>query len=105
VKTIAIALTACAFIASSAAAAPAGAIPPANNSVVQQTHGHGGGGAGGWRPGVGVIVDVPWEGMGYFNPPGPYPAPNQCREARHACFEQWGTDGRGYGRCMRRRGC
>jgi hypothetical protein len=106
VKTIPIALTACAIIASSAAADPVGVIPPADNSIVQLTHGHGGGGWGpNVGPNVGVLVDVPWEGMGYGNPPGPSPAPNQCREARHACFDQWGTDGREYGRCMRLRGC
>lgn len=101
-KRVAIAFTACTIIASSAAAAPVGVILSTNNSIIRKTHGYGGGGRG---PDVGVIVDVPWEGMGYGNPPGPYPAPNRCREARHACFNQWGTDGRGYGRCMRQQGC
>lgn len=106
-KSIAIAFAACATIASSAMAASVGAIPQMDNSIVRQTHGHGGGGGdGGWDgPGVGVVVDVPWEAMGYGNQPAPDPAPNRCREARNACFEQWGTDGRQYGRCMRSNGC
>jgi len=103
VKTIAIALAACAFVAGSAAAAPADVTPPMNDSALQLAHGPQGGGR--WGPDVGVIVDVPWEGMGYGNPPAPGPAQNRCREARHSCFDQWGTDGREYGRCMRRLGC
>ena len=100
-KTIAIALAAC-TIAGGVAAAPMGMSQRGNNSVVQQTRGHGG---GGWDPGVGVVVEVPWEAMGYGNPPAPNSAPNRCREARHACFGQWGTDGQRYGLCMRRLGC
>lgn len=111
-KTIAIAFVACVTIASSAVAASVGVIPQKDHSIVQKTDGHGGGGGGsggrggGWGgPGVGVVVDVPWEAMGYGNQPAPDSAPNRCREARHACFDQWGTDGREYGRCMRANGC
>ncbi|CAA2142680.1 hypothetical protein [Hyphomicrobium sp. ghe19] len=107
-KTIAIAFAVCAAIASSAVAASVGVIPQKDNSIVRKTDGHGGGGGDGGRwggPGVGVVVDVPWEAMGYGNQPAADPAPNRCREARHACFDQWGTDGRGYGQCMRANGC
>ncbi|MBY0561948.1 MAG: hypothetical protein K2Q04_19075 [Hyphomicrobium sp.] len=91
-------------------AASVGVIPLMDNSIVWKTDGHGGGGGGrgGGRWGgsdVGVIVDVPWEAMGYGNQPAPGPAPNRCREARNACFEQWGTDGGKYGRCMQDYGC
>ncbi|WP_156150658.1 hypothetical protein [Hyphomicrobium sp. 99] len=100
-KTIAIAVAACGIIAGGVAAAPAGIIQPKNISIVHLTHGRG----GGWGPNTGVIVDVPWEAMGYNNPPAPNPDANRCREARHACFDQWGTDGRRYGLCMQRAGC
>ncbi|WP_290995726.1 hypothetical protein [Hyphomicrobium sp.] len=100
-KTIAIALVACATIAGGVAAAPAGMARSTESSLVQQTHGHGGGGFG---PDVGVFVDVPWEAIA-GNPPPPDPNANRCREARHACFDQWGTDGRRYGLCMQRLGC
>ena len=101
-KTIAIALAACVMIAGGVAAAPAGMTRPRENSIVQQTYGHGG---GRWGSDVGVVVDVPWEAMGSANAPAPDPNANRCREARHACFDQWGTDGRRYGLCMRRVGC
>lgn len=101
-KIIAIALAACATIAGGMAVAPAGMAQPTESSVVQQTHGHGG---GGWGPDAGVFVDVPWEALGNTNAPPPDPNANRCREARHACFGQWGTDGRQYGLCMQRRGC
>lgn len=70
VKTIAIAFAVCAAIASSAVAASVGVIPQKDNSIVRKTDGHGGGGGDGGRwggPGVGVVVDVPWEAMGYGN--------------------------------------
>lgn len=100
-KTIAIALAACATIAGGVAAASAGTTQPTDSAVVQPTHGHGGGGFG---PDVGVVVGVPWDAIG-GNPPPPDPNANRCREARHACFGEWGTDGRRYGLCMQRLGC
>jgi len=102
VKTITVAIAAC-VMAGNVAAAPAGMTKPGNVPLVQNTHGHGG---GGWGPGPGVIVDVPWEAIGNANPPAPIATtPDRCREARHACFDQWGTDGARYGRCMRESGC
>ena len=102
-KTIAIALAACAMLAGGVAAAPAGMTGTRESSLVQQTHGHGGGG-GGFGPDAGVIVGVPWDAIG-GNPPPPDPNANRCREARHSCFDQWGTDGRRYGQCMQSFGC
>ena len=67
-------------------------------------HGNGGGQGGrGWGPGLNVFVDVPTTGAQAGAPQEPQY--DHCREARHSCFDQWGVDEPGYGRCMRSAGC
>ena len=78
----------------------------AGNAMAGQSHGqHGGQGGrdGGWDSNAGVLVDVPWSAIMNANNPGP--TYSHCREARHICFDRWGVDEPGYGRCMWRHHC
>ena len=82
----------------------------AGNATAQQMQGHGGGGwgqggggHGGWGQGTGVFVDIPWQSL--MAGANTHPGYDRCREVRHSCFDRWGVDEPGYGRCMDSRGC
>lgn len=80
----------------------------AGPAVADQMNGHGRGGRGGWGQDSGVVVDVPWSAINSGDNSGIPPQSGyelHCRDARHICFDQWGVDEPGYGRCMARRGC
>jgi hypothetical protein len=66
------------------------------------------GGNGGWGQNSGVFVDVPWSAINNGDNSGIPPRSTyeiHCRDVRHSCFDQWGVDEPGYGRCMASRGC
>jgi hypothetical protein len=96
VKTLAIVAVACTVIA--------------GNATAQQMQGHGGGGwgqggggHGGWGQSTGVFVDIPWQSL--MAGANTHPGYDRCREVRHSCFDRWGVDEPGYGRCMDSCGC
>ncbi|HML28015.1 MAG TPA: hypothetical protein PKE16_04100 [Hyphomicrobium sp.] len=71
-----------------------------------------GGGQGGHGPGwgtnPGVFVDVPWSAINNGNNSGIPPRSDyeiHCRDVRHSCFDQWGVQEPGYGKCMANGGC
>ncbi len=72
----------------------------------QMDNGHGG--HDGWGSNGGIVVDMPpsmFNGANNSGMPPPDPNEMRCRDARHICFDQWGVDEPGYGRCMTERGC
>jgi hypothetical protein len=83
-------------------------IATATASAADQKDGRGRGGRGGWGSNSGVLVDVPWSAIDNGNNSGIQPRSDyeiHCRDARHICFDQWGVNEPGYGRCMTKRGC
>ena len=62
-----------------------------------------GGRGWGWGSGLNVFVDVPMTGAQAGVQQDPQR--DQCREARHGCFGQWGVEEPGYSRCMQSNGC
>ena len=94
-KTLAIVAVACSLIAGNAIAEEMSGGP-----------GHGGGGGGGHNglgPNSGVFVDLPWQT--FMNEANRHQGYDRCREVRHSCFDRYGVDEPGYGRCMDSRGC
>ncbi len=79
----------------------------AGAAAAYQMNAHSRGGRG-WDSDPGVVVDVPWSAINSSDNSGIPPRSAyemHCRDARHICFDQWGVDEPGYGRCMTRRGC
>jgi hypothetical protein len=81
----------------------------ANLAAADQMDGGGHGHDGGWRQNSGVLVDVPWSAINNNGDNSGIPPRSayemHCRDVRHSCFDQWGVQEPGYGRCMANRGC